>query len=146
MSKPALIFVPGIWEGPLAFAEVRPLVEAAGYETHAVSLASTGVPFSIDPKSPSMDDDIKAIRDQVEPFVLSGREIVLVMHSAGAFLGSDAIQGLTKKARAKDGKAGGVMHIIFLSGGVVPEGYVHTLKTFAEADVRNDYISRIVSS
>ncbi|KAM0542352.1 hypothetical protein ACHAPJ_012817 [Fusarium lateritium] len=72
-----------------------------------------------------MDDDIAAIAKDLTPVVEQAGEegVVVVMHSAGGFIGSGALKGLTHKARSAAGKPGGVVKIIFLTAGVAPEGF-----------------------
>ena len=135
MTKPTVVFVPGLWEGPQAYVEVRSLVAQAGYETVAAALVSTGKAYNKDPPSPSMYDDIATIRSTVETLVSADKEVVLVMHSAGGFLGSEAIENMTKAARLKQGREGGVSHLVSVSAALVPEGQEHTPAPFMENDV-----------
>jgi len=46
-KKPTIIFVPGAWHGPDAFSEVSGILEAAGYITRGVNLASVGAEKAI---------------------------------------------------------------------------------------------------
>ena len=124
MSKPTIIFVPGFWEGPEVFASIRATLEHPhGYSTAVAPLISTG---SSSPGNPSMADDIVSIRAVVESYVVSAnKEVVLVTHSAGGFLGSNAIQKLGSRERAERGEKGGVIKIVFLAGAVWEEGFEH---------------------
>ena len=123
MIKPTLVFVPGIWVGPAIYDSVAAtLRDSHGYPTAAISLPSTG---KESPHAPSMKDDAAAIRAGVEPLVDEGRELVLILHSAGGFLGSDAIEGLGLEARAKAGKKGGVARLVFLAAALPDVGFDH---------------------
>ena len=122
MSKPAVVFVPGFWEGPEVFSSVQEALGSYGYETLAVALPSTG---TSSPNNPSMHDDIQAIRANIEPQIEEGNELLLAMHSAGGFLGSNATEGLSTKERTAAGKKGGVQKLVFLTGGVLDEGVQH---------------------
>lgn len=57
------------------------------------------------------------------------------MHSAGGFLGSNAIEGWSLEGRNKEGKQGGVRKLVFLAAGILPEGATHTDPPFFEKDV-----------
>lgn len=72
-----------------------------------------------------MRDDINNIRADLEKVVEeAGTEgVIAVMHSAGGFIGSSALQGLTSPARKQEGKDGGVSKIVFIAAGVAPEGH-----------------------
>lgn len=128
---PTILFVPGLWEGPTVFNAVSSLLTAAGFKTETAVLPSTG---ATSPGNPGMKDDIASIRNHLQGLVSEGEEdVVLVLHSAGGFLGSEAMQGLSKKDRL-EGK-GGVIGIVFLAGAVFPEGYEHQPLPFAVVDV-----------
>ena len=132
MEKPDIVFVPGFWEGPEAFDGPAEQLRDAGYVVHSATLLSTGVPYSTEPKSPGLKDDIAHIRSFVSALVRPDREILMVPHSAGGFLGSGAVEGLTTASRQKEGLKGGVSHIAFLTAGVLPEGALHPDLPFVE--------------
>ena len=127
---PTIVIVPGLWEGPESFKQVESLLQISGYPVQTLKLLSTG---TISPGNPSMEDDIAAIREHLTALVNEGKELILVLHSAGGFLGSSAMDGLSVKARA--GEKGGVASIIFVTGGVAPEGFTHGELPFAKAEV-----------
>lgn len=135
MAKPDIVFVPGFWEGSSAFDHCARLLREADYTVHTASLLSTGVPFTEHPKSPSLHDDVNHIRSLLENLIRLDRELVLVLHSAGGFLGSHAIEGLSATIRAKNAQKGGVVHLAFVAGGVCPEGTVHQDLPFFEVEV-----------
>ncbi|MCJ1403203.1 hypothetical protein MMC11_006426 [Xylographa trunciseda] len=123
MIKPTLVFVPGIWVGPVVYDSVTAtLRDPHGYTTTAISLPSTG---KESPNAPSMKDDADAIRAGIEPLLDEGKELVLILHSAGGFLGSDAIEGLGVEARAKVGQKGGVRKLVFLAAALPDVGFDH---------------------
>lgn len=72
-----------------------------------------------------MLDDVQHIRSAIEPVVEEGKEVVLVCHSAGGFLGAAAVKDLGLHKRAGDGKKGGVSKLVFLAAGLGPEGWRH---------------------
>jgi hypothetical protein len=82
-----------------------------------------------------MNDDVAAIRAAIEKLTTAGEDVVLVLHSAGGFLGSMAIEGLTRKAFRSKSLKGGVAKIVFLTAAVVPEGTPHGKPPFAYYDV-----------
>ena len=122
MAKPTIVFVPGIWEGPSVFDGVSKTLQSYGYSTAYAPLASTG---HASPGNPTLLDDVQHIRSAIEPIVEEGKEIILVGHSAGGFLGSAAVKDLGLKKRAEDGKTGGVAKLMYLAAGLAPEGWRH---------------------
>ena len=122
MSKPIIVFVPGFWEGPTVYDHVASKLKEAGYVTITASLASTG---SLPPNVRTYSDDIRAVKDKIEEAVDQDRTVILVMHSAGGFTGSHAAKGLSRLARSQSGKRGGIVNMVFLAGGIFPEGRKH---------------------
>ena len=82
-----------------------------------------------------MRDDIAAIRSTIADLVDQGKDVMLVLHSAGGFLGSNAAEGLDVQTRQKTGLKGGVAKIVFLTGAVFPEGFKHVPLPFFTYDV-----------
>ena len=117
-----ILFVPGFWEGSAPFAHVTSLLQSEGYTTQIAVIPSTGTAY---PGNPGMRDDIAAIRSTIADLVDQGKDVVLVLHSAGGFLGSNAAEGLDVQTRQKTGLKGGVAKIVFVAGAVFPEGFEH---------------------
>ena len=123
MTKPTLVFVPGIWVGPEVYDSVAAtLYDHYGYTIIPISLPSTG---RESPNAPSMKDDADAIRAALIPLIDDGQELVMILHSAGGFLGSGAIEGLGVEVRAKEGKKGGVSKLVFLAAALPEVGFDH---------------------
>lgn len=130
---PSIAIVPGFWEGIEPFGDVISFLRRKDFEIIISPLVSTG---TTSPGNPSMEDDIAAIRKPIEAAVMEGKDVVAVMHSAGGFLGSNAIGGLGAKARKEQGLGGGVIGIVFITGAIFPEGFEHGDLSFAEVKVR----------
>ncbi|MCJ1309511.1 hypothetical protein MMC25_003171 [Agyrium rufum] len=123
MTKLTIVFVPGLWEGSSVFFSLATTLQQEGYEAVTAELVSSG---TSSPGNPSLHDDVAAIRKVIAPLIeIEGKDVLLVLHSAGGFLGSNAIQGLTAKAREAEEKKGGVFKIVFLTAGVAPVGFKH---------------------
>ena len=131
MSTPTILFVPGFWEGPAVFAQVCSLLQGYGFPTESVALASTG---KLSPGNPSMLDDIATVRTAATKLVESGKKVVMVMHSGGGLIGSNAIEGLGISARGE--AKGGIIKLVFLTAAVFPEGFKHSPLPFFTIDVR----------
>ncbi|EXJ60461.1 hypothetical protein A1O7_04614 [Cladophialophora yegresii CBS 114405] len=117
-SKPVIVFVPGAWHDPNGFHLVTAELQAAGYETRGVDLASVGA------QTPLKDfwPDVEAIRQVLKPLADGGKDVVVVVHSYGGVIGCEAVQGFVKSEREKEGKKGGVSHIYFCCAFALPEG------------------------
>ncbi|KAG4441146.1 hypothetical protein IFR05_003367 [Cadophora sp. M221] len=122
-SSPAIVLIPGIWVGPNIYDEVSLKLQAQGYLNTTIALPSTG---HRSPGNPTMHDDEAFIRSKLVELIESEqREVLMVMHSAGGFLGTSSVQNLSKQARAARGLKGGVVGLVFLSAVLVEAGYVH---------------------
>lgn len=133
MSKPTLILIPGLWEGPTAFSKVLDLLSTQhNYPATVIPLVSTGTES---PQAQTFSADVAAIHDSVEKLANDGEEIILTMHSAGAYIGSQSIQGLSLAERKAKGKTGGVRKLVYLAGGLLPEGSDHEPVPFFETVV-----------
>ncbi|KAL8887739.1 MAG: hypothetical protein Q9215_004741, partial [Flavoplaca cf. flavocitrina] len=77
------------------------------------------------PNNPSMKDDVASIRTAIAQTVEQDeKDVVLVLHSAGAFLGCMAIEGLSIKERSRQGKQGGVRKNRLLKWGGMGGGFL----------------------
>lgn len=130
-----ILLVPGFWEGAAPFADVSSRLQAKGSQTRVALLPSTG---TTSPGNPSMEDDFAAIRQEVSGPVDAKQEIIMVLHSGGSFLGSNAIEGLTAQ-----GSKIGVPHMVFLAGAVFPEGFEHSPLPFYDIKVSPTPLFRI---
>ncbi|KAH8895277.1 alpha/beta-hydrolase [Thozetella sp. PMI_491] len=119
--SPVLFLVPGLWEGPRAYAPLKSSLEQSGLSVTITFLRSTGTRY---PGNPTMADDIAGIQADLEKVVeaAGSNGVVVVLHSAGGFIGSNALRGLTIGSRKEQGKEGGVTKIVFIAAGVAPEG------------------------
>ncbi|KIX09789.1 uncharacterized protein Z518_00870 [Rhinocladiella mackenziei CBS 650.93] len=116
-SRPVVVFVPGAWHPPSCFNMVMERLEAAGYETKGVTLASVGAAEPLTDFQP----DVQAIQSVMTPIIDQGKDILLVVHSYGGVVGNEAVRGLDKASREKEGKKGGVSHIYFCCAFALPE-------------------------
>ena len=134
MSKPTLVFIPGFWEGPTVFSDVIHILQTQhNYPTLVLPLISTG---TNGPTAKTYTDDVASIRSAVQDLVDNqGKELLLMMHSAGAFTGSDAIKDLGLPFRTSHGLAGGVRKLVYLSGALLPEDSDHPPIPFIQTTV-----------
>ncbi|KAI9683794.1 MAG: hypothetical protein M1822_005984 [Bathelium mastoideum] len=112
-----VVFVGGFWEGPGVFDGVRAtLYKEHGYNSTTIARLSTGI---ASPTNPTQSDDIKIIRTALKILADRGNTIVLVVHSAGGFIGTGAVPGLTLTERMAAGLPGGVGKIVGITATLV---------------------------
>ena len=109
-SKPTILLVPGAWHSPDLYAPMTDLLVAEGYEYIGISLVSVGA----DPALENWDPDVELIHKTVLGVLDRGKDVVLVVHSYGGLVGSEAMKGLGKKQRESEGKKGGVVRLVYI--------------------------------
>ena len=116
---PSFLIVPGAWHQPPAYNKLVTSLRKAGYSTAVAPLPSCNAP---DPQNATCTADAEAVRQEILRSLDAGsQDIVVVCHSYGGIPGGGAAFGLSKAARAKEGKEGGVLGMIYVSGFIVPE-------------------------
>jgi pimeloyl-ACP methyl ester carboxylesterase len=120
-TKPTFVFVPGSFAPPSFNEKVTTLLEAANYDWVTVPLPSANAEGKR--KTPAtMQDDAAEIKTAISGLVDSGKEVVLVMHSYGGYPGSEATEGLARADRKQQGKAGGVVALVYVAAWMPPVG------------------------
>lgn len=117
VMKPTIVFAPGAWHQPSCFDRIRQSLHRRGYSTDAVSYPSVG----FEPNS-TLSDDTTALRRVLEKVASTGKEIVLVLHSYGGMVGSNAVDGLGVHERMQQKKKGGVIMVVFMAAFAIPKG------------------------
>lgn len=111
MSKPAIVLVPGAWHKPQHLHKVIDGLEKSGYEAHGVALASVDSEVPIT----SWDKDAEGVRKVIVKNLDAGKDVIVIAHSYGGFVMSEAVKGLGKKARKESqGLETGVLRLIYM--------------------------------
>jgi pimeloyl-ACP methyl ester carboxylesterase len=137
MPAPTIVIVPGLWLGPrpyeLLVEEMKKLAPSLIDFIYA-PLISTG---TSSPGNPTMYDDAMGIREIIKPLAEAGKRLVIVGHSAGAFLSGMATEGLEVGGEfaAPSGGGGGVERFVFIAGGILPLGAPHPELSFLDVRV-----------
>ncbi|KAI0112544.1 hypothetical protein GGR51DRAFT_507431 [Nemania sp. FL0031] len=115
---PTVFFVPGMWHGPWGFDKVRGILSARNLESEASSLATVG---AVD-ASIGLNDDVAKIRSALTSLIDEGKEVVIVAHSYGGLVTSNAVKDLGIKQRTAQGLSGGVAMVLFLASFAIHAG------------------------
>ncbi|KUI59066.1 Pyrethroid hydrolase [Cytospora mali] len=118
-SKPTIVIVPGAWQLTTGYAPFADLLRQSGFDTKCVTMPSTGgtqLPLT------GLAEDIAAVRAVIQSLVDAGKEVVLLVHSAGGVSGSGGVRGLDVKTRKKAGLSGGVTRVIYMAAFMLPKG------------------------
>jgi hypothetical protein len=137
--KPIVVLVPGAWHTPEGFTPLILTLSQAGYPCIPLSVPST----SAHPGHADFSQDVALVRDTVTTLAEAGKDVVLVMHSGGSIPGSEAVSKLSRSERQKEGKAGGVIRLVYI-GILLPKAGKTMYETFNEViqspDLDPDYV------
>lgn len=118
-TKPTLLLVHGGWGVPNTYLKLTSALRAAGFEVHVPRHLSTN---ESRPPNADLTSDTDAIRSYATSLVEAGRTVAVLMHSYGGQVGTNALHGLSAKARAARGQQGGISHLIYMTAFALPEG------------------------
>ena len=105
---------------PSLYSSLLTLLRKSGYSATIPSLPSCDAQ---DPHNTTCSTDAEAIRKQIINSIESdGKDVVLICHSYGGVPGGAAAYGLSKTSRAKEGRRGGVIGLIYMCGFLITEG------------------------
>jgi pimeloyl-ACP methyl ester carboxylesterase len=115
-TKPTILFVPGAWHKAACYTPVIQKLNLQGYETATAELASVG-PV---PGFKTWADDIANIQKVLTYLADQDKRVIIVAHSYGSLPAGEAIKGFLRREREAEGKAGGVVHFVYISAFVLP--------------------------
>ncbi|KAI0874492.1 Alpha/beta hydrolase fold-1 [Hypoxylon argillaceum] len=122
-TKPVIVLCPGAWCAPEYFQFTTDILTKAGYTCLAVALPSVGSelrPKDAPPITQGLQTDAKAVRDIVIPQLDAGHDVVVVCHSYGGVVTSEAVKGLDRASRGPD--TGAVIHLVYVAALVLDVG------------------------
>lgn len=118
--KPAVVIVPGNFSLPRFWSTIQQSVQDKGYPVEVVCLKSSREE-TIDP-APGLADDVKEATSVLNKYIDQGKNVVLLMHSYGGMVGTEATRGLARFEREKAGLKGGITYLVFLASIFAPPG------------------------
>lgn len=120
-DKPVILIIPGSFSNASQYYALVDKIRNLGYETFVNQLPSTGRHAPEEPAS--LQDDAVFFSSIIEKLADQGKDIVVVMHSYGGVVGTEAVKGVAKAERQKSGKLGGVIKLVYVTAIVLPVGY-----------------------
>ncbi|KAJ5633203.1 alpha/beta-hydrolase [Penicillium lividum] len=110
-NKPTIVLVHGAWHTPANYATFITNLESQGFTVHCPHLPSCS---NTSPPPATYHDDVTTVRELVTSLVNKGESILMVLHSYGGAVGTDAIQGLDLPSRAASKLPGGIIHLLYM--------------------------------
>jgi len=141
-SNPTILIIQGSFQTPLVYSALQDSLKAKGYPVVHPTLPSCSNTSAPSFPSITLIDDALAVRLQLTKLIeYEHRTVLVVMHSYGGLVGSEAIpKELTQSHRSSQGLPGGVIHLFFFSAFLLPAGQ-SVLSAFGESpnnEVRPD--------
>ena len=118
--KPVVVFVHGAWHTPDNYRDFLESLRTAGFEVHCPLLPTSN---ASQPSQRRFEDDVDKVHELVESLVASSKHVLVVMHSYGGTVGSNALKDLSFNYRSEHGLPGGVVHLIYMCAYILPVGY-----------------------
>lgn len=106
---PTVVLVHGAWHTPAHYQSYIDGLQAAGFTVHCPRL-----PTSYGDPTASVPEDAAHVRSVIESCVERGERVLLIMHSYGGIVGSEAAKDLDLATRREAGQVGGVIHLLYL--------------------------------
>lgn len=132
MSKPTVLIVSGAAHTPKHFEPLKTLLESSGYDVYNPRLPSN----SIYPPDHSYQRDVDTVREIAEQLAHEEKRIIVLMHSYGGFVGTDAMAGLGLEARARQGLRGGIEWLAYMTAWLPAKGQGINDTSALSADVQ----------
>ena len=117
--KPTIVLVSGAWCVPEHYEALTRALEAAGFTVHVPPKPTCS---GARPPTASYSDDVQHIRTVVAALVEAGEDVIMLMHSYGGAVGTDAVRDLTASSRNARGLSGGVVHLLYLCAYMQTQG------------------------
>jgi pimeloyl-ACP methyl ester carboxylesterase len=118
-TTPTIMIIPGGWHTPTHYASLQQSLESAGFKVHISTLPSSSLSK---PPYADLAADTTHIRSEAESLIEDGVELLVLMHSYGGQVGTNALPGLGLEQRKKKGLKGGVKDLVYLSAAASLEG------------------------
>lgn len=116
LAKPTIVLVGGAWHEPHLYSPLSSALESAGYTVSTPALPSVGG------LQEDISEDVSAVREAIISTADAGNDVVVLMHSYGGVVGSEAAKGLTRLDRGSEAREkGSVVRMIYLCAFAIPE-------------------------
>lgn len=108
MSKPVIVIVPGAWQKPVVWNDLVQRLHTADFEAIHVELRTIG--STVTPLH-GLADDVAAVRSVLGELASQSKTALLLGHSSGGLVGSNAMKGQDN-----------VVGMIYLAAFAIPHG------------------------
>lgn len=144
-SSITILLVQGSFQIPEVYGKLVDSLEAQGFPTIHPRLPSCSNVDDLDFPKRSLIDDALVIRSELVRLVeYMNKTVVVVMHSYGGLVGSEAVpEELSYSKRRAQGLTGGVIHLFFFTAFMLNEGQ-SVLSAFGESPNNDVKVSNLL--
>ncbi|KAI2628873.1 hypothetical protein GGR54DRAFT_368070 [Hypoxylon sp. NC1633] len=122
-KTPTIVMVQGSFQLPDVYYKLEDALRDLGYRVVHPLLPSLTDGEKPDFVTKSLTDDALAIRSEVQRLVEQGEKVVVVMHSYGGLVGTEAVtKDLSFDQRQSAGLPGGVVHLFYFAAFILSVG------------------------
>ncbi|KAK9414555.1 putative catalytic protein [Seiridium unicorne] len=122
-TRPTIVLVQGSFQLPDVYYRLRDALRGYGYSVNQPPLPSLNGQDKPDFASKSLTDDALSVRSEIKRLVEAGETVVLVMHSYGGLVGSEAVtEDLSFAQRRPNGLHGGFVHLFYFAAFILSKG------------------------
>ena len=118
-EKPAIVLVHGAWHLPEHYADLIHKLQQAGFDVSCPRLPTCDEATRLDS---DLYTDARLVRNQVVSLIEKSREVVMLLHSYGGAVGTEALKGLSLHERTSQEHKGGVKRLIYMCGFMLQVG------------------------
>ena len=109
--KPAIVLVHGSWHVPEHYSDLIQEFQEAGFEVFCPRLPTCDESKHL---TADMFSDAQVVRDQVVSLVDASRNVIMLLHSYGGAVGTQAVEGLSTNERARENLPGGIVRLVYM--------------------------------
>jgi len=118
--KPTILVLHGAWHVPLHYATLQLHLESLGYPVLVPHLPTCN---NADPPNSTLADDVRETRKIVEQLIADKKQCIVLMHSYGGMVGTEALHDLTMRFDSKDtSRPIGVIAMVYMCAFLPFEG------------------------
>ncbi|KAA8641981.1 hypothetical protein EYZ11_004253 [Aspergillus tanneri] len=121
LKTPAIIITPGAWHTPRHYQRLIDRLSQHNYPAIGVRLPSV----NSSPPLHTWEQDAQAVRGAIMEKLNGGLDVVAVSHSFGGIIMSEAVKGLGKASRQKQGFSTGILRLVYMCSMAIPQGQTH---------------------